>query len=173
MLVILILLFLAAAAAYVIVARRQSHSGLLETRTTQYIDGERLRPLFAPDEEELRAQEKAEEATAKEFAAEEHRFEQAEKLARFEEFRETWRTQPDRMNTIELFSRAAELESGEVYLETVDEVLHERRPTDWADHELADLIESHFFLLPLEERTPGAGYTITQELARLRDTMSN
>ena len=167
MLVILIVLIVAAA-AYVIVARRQSRSGLLETRTTKHIDGERLRPLFAPDEEELRAMERAEEDAAKKLVAEEERFERAEKLASFEEFRQTWRKLPDRMNTIELFSRAAELESGEVFVEAVDEVLHERRPTGWSDLELADLIESHFRLLPLEERTPGAGYTITQELAALR-----
>lgn len=169
MLAIIIVLAIVAASVALIATVRRRYS-LLEAHPHKPLHAEQLRPLFQPDAEELRAAAETEEHERAMREADEAR---VKKLAQFEEFRQTWRTTPDRMNTIELFSRAAELESGEVYLETVDEVLHERRPDGWLDHELADLIESHFFLLPLEERTPGAGYTITQELAQLRDTKSN
>ena len=166
MLLILIALILAAA-AYVIVARRQSNSGLLGTQTTRHLDGENLRPLFAPDDEELRALELEEQRMLDERNAEERENERQKNLARFEEFRQTWRESPGRTNTVELLVRAAELGSSETYLETVDELLHKRSGA-FKDDELAQLIESHFWLLPQSERTPGVTFTINRELAALR-----
>jgi len=166
MLLILIALILAAA-AYVIVARRQSNSGLLETQTKRHVDGENLRPLFAPDNEELRALERAEEESANAQAVENARLDAEKALARFEEFRQTWRESPGRTNTVELLVRAAELGSSETYLETVNELLHKRSDA-FNDDELAQLIESHFWLLPQSERTPGVTFTINRELAALR-----
>ena len=163
MLLVITFLVLAAAAAFVFVRRRE-RSDLLESQRHRHIDGENLRPLFAPDEDEL-AREACEKAQAETEEAE--RIEAQKKLASFEEFRQTWRELPDRANTVELLFRASEMESGELYLDTVDELLH-KRPEGLSADELAELIDSHFWLLPQNERTPGAAYTIKRELAALR-----
>ena len=163
MLVILIVLILAAV-AYVFVARRQTRSPILADQTPRHLNDENFRPLFAPDDEELRDLERAEADAAREKQA---RDDDEKKLETFEEFRQTWRKSPDRMNTIELLNRAAEMRSGRVYLETVDELLH-KRPEALSAEELAELIESHFWLLPQTERTPGTTFTINSELAALR-----
>lgn len=164
MLLVITFLVLAAAAALVILVRRRERSDLLEAQRHRQIDGENLRPLFAPDEDEL-AREEREKAQAETDEAE--RIEAQKKLASFEEFRQTWRELPDRANTVELLFRASEMESGELYLDTVDELLH-KRPEGLSADELAELIDSHFWLLPQTERTPGAAYTIKRELAALR-----
>jgi DNA repair ATPase RecN len=155
------------AAAIIIFVRRQTRTPLLDDQTPKYLNGESLRPLFAPDEEELRALELAEEESAKEQAAEQAREAYEKRLASFEEFRQTWRELPSRANTVELLFRASELERGEVYLDTIDELLHKRSDV-FTNDEIAQLIESHFWLLPQRERTPGVTFTINRELAALR-----
>jgi hypothetical protein len=174
MLVIFIVLIIAAA-AYVFIARRQTRSAFLTNQTPKHLNGENLRPLFAPDDEELRAQERAEQESAKAEAAELVRQDDEKRLASFEEFRQTWRELPSRANTVELLLRASDLERGDIYLDTIDELLHKRSDV-FNDDELAELIESHFWLLPQSERTPGVKFTINRELAALRgraQTMSD
>ena len=163
------------AAAIIIFVRRQTRSPLLEEQTPNYLRGENLRPLFAPDDEELRALEREERKMLEEQDAETRENERQKMLASFEEFRQTWRELPSRANTVELLFRASELDDGKVYLGTVDELLH-KRPDVFTDDEIAQLIESHFWLLPQSERTPGVTFTINRELAALRgraQTMSD
>lgn len=155
------------AAAIILFVRRQTRTLLLEDQTPKYLDRENLRPLFAPDEDELRAQEREQQKLLAEQDEEEREKEHQKKLASFEEFRQTWRELPDRANTIELLFRASQTDSGETYAATVDEILHKRTET-FSDEDLAQLIESHFWLLPQTERTPGVTYTINRELAALR-----
>ena len=163
------------AAAIVIFVRRQTRTPLLDDQTPKHLNGENHRPLFAPEEEELRAQERAEQESAKSEAAANSRLDNEKRLASFEEFRQTWRELPSRANTVELLFRASELERGDVYLDTIDELLHKRSDV-FNDDEIAELIESHFWLLPQSERTPGVTFTINRELAALRgraQTMSD
>jgi hypothetical protein len=155
------------AAAIILFVRRQTRPPLLEDPTPKYLDGENLRSLFAPDDEELRAQEQEKQKLLAAQDAEEREKEHQKKLASFEEFRQTWRESPARANTIELLFRASQAESGETYAATVDEILHKRTET-LSDEDLAQLIESHFWLLPQSERTPGVTFTINRELAALR-----
>lgn len=164
--VFVLIIFLAAAVVttLILVVRRQTRNELPESRQPDYLDRENLRPLFAPDEEELRAEERQQKEAEDQEAAYERA---AKKLASFNEFRQTWRESNTRMNTIELLRRASEMESGEIYLETVDAILH-NRTGGFDDDDLAQLIESHFWLLPAHEKTPGAAYTIKRELAALR-----
>lgn len=155
------------AAAIIVFVRRQTRPPLLEDQTPRFLDGENLRSLFAPDEEELREQQREEQKLLEAQDAEEQEKERQKKLASFEKFRQTWRESPDRANTIELLFRASQTDSGETYAATVDEVLH-KRPETLSDEDLAQLIESHFWLLPQTERTPGVTFTINRELAALR-----
>jgi len=163
------------AAAIVIFVRRQTRTPLLEDQTPKHLNGENLRPLFAPDDEELRALEREELKMLQEQDAEEREKERQKTLASFEEFRQTWRELPSRANTVELLFRASELDNGKLYLDTVDELLHKRSDV-FTNDEIAQLIESHFWLLPQSERTPGVTFTINRELAALRgraQTMSD
>jgi hypothetical protein len=155
------------AAAIILFVRRQTRPPLLEDQTPKYLDGENLRSLFAPDGEELRAQEQEEQKLLAAQDAQEREKEHQKKLASFEEFRQTWRESPDRSNTIELLFRASQADSGETYAATVDEILHKRTET-LSNEDLAQLIESHLWLLPQSERTPGVTFTINRELAALR-----
>ena len=166
---LLFLIFLAlAAVAIVIVARRQLHPELQQNRPPEYLDGEGLRPLFAPDAAELRAIELEEQESVRKQEQEDARIEAEKRLASFYEFRQTWLESATRSNTIEVLRRAAETEKADVYLETVDAILH-NRGEGFSDDDLAQLIESHYWLLPAHERTPGAAYTIMRELGALRD----
>ena len=164
--VFVLIIFLAAAVVttLIFVVRRQTRNELPESRTPDYLDRENLRPLFAPDEYELRAKERQQKEAEDQEAAD---YRAAKKLASFNDFRQTWRESNTRMNTIELLRRASEMESGEIYLEIVDAILH-NRTNGFSDDDLAQLIESHFWLLPAHEKTPGAAYTIKRELAALR-----
>jgi len=167
--------FLLVAAAVIFLAKRQGRSSFLPDLTPKHLSGENLRPLFAPDDEELRALEREELKMLQEQGAAEREKERQKTLASFEEFRQTWRELPSRANTVELLFRASELDNGKLYLDTVDELLHKRSDV-FTDEEVAQLIESHFWLLPQSERTPGVTFTINRELAALRgraQTMSD
>ena len=155
------------AAAIILFVRRQIRTPLLEDQTPKYLNGENLRPLFAPDDEELRALEREERKMLEARDVELRENEREKRLASFEEFRQTWRELPSRANTVELLFQASELERGDVYLDTVDELLHKRSDV-FTNDEIAQLIESHFWLLPQSERTPGVTFTINRELAALR-----
>ena len=155
------------AAAIILFVRRQTRTPLLEDQTPKHLNGEHLRPLFAPDAEELRALEREERKMLEARDVELRENERQKRLASFEEFRQTWRELPSRANTVELLFQASELERGDVYLDTIDELLHKRSDV-FSDDEIAQLIESHFWLLPQSERTPGVTFTINRGLAALR-----
>ena len=166
MLVIFTLLILVAAAV-IFIKKRQANSPFLTDLTPKHLNGENLRPLFAPDAEELRALEREELKMLEARDVEIRENERQKRLASFEEFRQTWRELPSRANTVELLFRASELDNGKLYLDTVDELLHKRSDV-FTNDEIAQLIESHFWLLPQSERTPGVTFTINRELAVLR-----
>ena len=155
------------AAAIILFVRRQTRTPLLEDQIPKYLNGENLRPLFAPDDEELRALEREERKMLEARDVELRENERQKRLASFEEFRQTWRELPSRANTVELLFQASELERGDVYLDTVDELLPKRSDV-FTNDEIAQLIESHYWLLPQSERTPGVTFTINRELAALR-----
>ena len=163
---LLITVLVLASAAIMIIAKQLSGSALSENQTPKLLDGENLRPLFQPDEAELRALELEERELAQKQGREYERVEAEKRLASFYEFRQNWRESATRSNTIELLRRAAEIQKADVYLETVDAILH-NRGEGFSDDDLAQLIESHFWLLPAHERTPGAAHTIKRELAAL------
>jgi hypothetical protein len=165
MLAIILTLLVLAAAAVVFIAKRQT--SLSEAQAPGNLNRENLRPLFAPDEKELCAAERVRQDGERARAEEEGRLAAERRLANFNEFRHTWRESPARKNTIELLLRASQSESGKVFSDTVDEILH-TRPVGLSAAEIATLIESHFWLLPQNERTPGVTFTINRDVAALR-----
>jgi hypothetical protein len=162
MLVIILTILLLAAAVVILIAKRQIR--LSEAEAPRNLNREDLRPLFAPDEDELLRDER-ERADSR--SNQEQRSEKEKTLANFNEFRQTWRKSPGRGNTIDLLLRASQMKSGEIFSGTVTEILR-TRPGGLSTEELANLIESHFWLLPPNERTPGVTFAINQDVAALR-----
>ena len=161
---LLIVLVVATVATVAYILKKEGRQELPESQTPGFFDATDLRPLFAPSDAELRELERE---TASSAEAAESEDAHKKKLASFEVFRQTWLESATRTNTIELLFRASQTESSELYLKTVDELLH-KRPEGFAPEEIAQLIESHFWLLPQSERTPGVVFTINRELAALR-----
>lgn len=129
------------------------------------------RSLFAPDDEEVRAQER--EAQMK-FEAELKQAEQKivfERAERVREYKKIWRDAPTKQNTIELLRLAAESENAEVFSQTAENViqvlLHEQAGNLTAK-DLADLLDSHVSTLPQQERISGAAFWLKQEIEKLR-----
>ncbi len=132
---------------------------------------ENFRPLFAPSENEIR--EDARNAADRIEAA---GFEQGgrkkkETLAAIEEFRHVWRNNPDRTNTIELLYKASKSENGSIYLEVSEEIVHSwhaRTLPELSGHDLAEVLEGQFWLVPAGERTPGVSFRLRKEIEGLR-----
>ena len=157
-----------AALAFALVARRSRQNHYLPDHDPLNIDASRFRPLFAPSDEDFAAFERQKQAAIDIEQRENERLTREKKLANFAEFRQTWRASEKKENVADLLTRAAEFEDGEVFLETVKTILDERQNVDLSNENLIQLIESHFWLLPANERTPGVTFTINQELAALR-----
>src|SRR4029453_11031042 len=115
--------FILTAIVIILVTRRLNPPQIEQTRPPEYLDEVNLRPLFAPDEAELRELELEGERSAAAALDDEARAEQEKKLASFERFRQTWRESTNRTSTMELLRRASEIGSSEIYLETVDAIL--------------------------------------------------
>jgi len=157
-----------AAAALAFIARRGRRERYLPDYDPLNIDASRFRPLFAPTEEDLAAVEREKQDAIDAEQRETERRTREKKLANFAEFRQTWHASEKKKNAAEILARAGEFQKGEVFLETVKTVLDERQNVDLSDEDLAQLIESNFWLLPANERTPGVTFTINEELKTLR-----
>ncbi len=132
-----------------------------------------FRSLFEPTSEEILALEREEKAEAEANRHEEARRVLAEKAEKVQEFQKIWQNLPERKNTAELLRMAAESESGKVFSETAENVIkvfRNGRIEDLAFEDLIQLLESHFWLLPNEERTSGVSFWLKQEIASLRQS---
>lgn len=126
--------------------------------------------LFDPTDEELRAIEREERAAEQAKKAEVLRQEAKEKLKALTDFKNSWLANPERKNTIELLRRAAG-ESAEKFSEIASLIIklwRENRIKDLSAPDLADLLDSHFRILPQQERTSGALFWLKEEIAKLR-----
>jgi len=163
-----IFVLILAALAFAFVARRSRRDQVLPNYDPLNIDVSRFRSLFAPSEEDLAAVERGKQDAIDAEQSENERQEHEKKLANFAEFRQTWRASEKKENVTDLLTRAAEFEDGEVFLETVKTILDERQNVDLSNEDLKQLIESHFWLLPANERTPGVTFAVNEEIAALR-----
>ena len=164
-------LLLLAGISLAVLVKRLVSPKLLEENRPGILAAENYRPLFAPSDEDLREAEAEEKARLTTQQSEEIERTAKERLVNFEKFRQTWREYPNKAATIELLYRASQTESGEVYLETARIVLEAWRTgkiPDLTADDLAHLLDSHFWLLPTYERTPGVSFRIKQETAGLR-----
>jgi hypothetical protein len=165
---IIVVLLVAVLSAFVI---RRVRPELPEQKHRKQLNGEGLRPLFMPTDEELRAEEREKEEIRRAESRDEALKSQAKKLAKLEEFRQTWHDSPDKLGTIELLRAAAMTEDGNAYSETAEQVIEtwaENKISGLDREDLAQLLESHFWLLPADKRTPGVSFRLKKEIADLR-----
>jgi hypothetical protein len=163
-----IIVVLLAAIGVAFLVKRQIDRDLLESQEPKQLSETHLRPLFEADEEEVR-QLDAEDAEV--IDAEPVDDAREKRLAKLEEIRQTWGENPDKRNTLELLAAAAETGVGELYAAEAGEVVGQFRKgkiLGLSQLDLADLLETHLWLLPAEERISGEGFLVKQEVSKLR-----
>jgi hypothetical protein len=134
-------------------------------------DPRNYRPLFAPSEEDIRALEQAEKERALEAEREGAGEALRKKSVLANEFQAVWSSAPGRRQTAELLRLAAESESAETFSQIAENVLkvwQEKRIEGLTAADLAGLLDSHFRILPQQERASGALFRLKQEIAALR-----
>jgi hypothetical protein len=167
----LIVVGVSAVVAFSFYLKRRTKS-LESNNQTQLKEVPPYRSLFEPDDEEVRASER--EAQMK-FEAESEEAEQKilfERATRGREFEKTWRMRPTKQNTVELLRLAAESESADLFSQTAEnmiQVWRENKIENLTSKDLADLLDSHFRLLPQQERTSGALFWLKREIKNLRE----
>lgn len=127
--------------------------------------------LFAPNNAEIRALEREEKAKAEVEKAEAANKVLYEKAERLSESKKIWLENPNKKNTIELLFLAAQTESAKTFSETAKSVIQvwqTGKLKGLTANDLAQLTESHLWLLPQQERISGAVFWLKQEIADLR-----
>ncbi len=86
-------------------------------------------------------------------------------------FLETWRKEPSRRSTSQMLHLAALTGDATFYREAIEAAVNEwqeHRISDLASEELAQLIESEFWVIPSHARSSGAGFLLKKKLANIR-----
>lgn len=86
-------------------------------------------------------------------------------------FLESWKHAPARGNTPEMLHLAALAGDAALYQQAIETALlywHEQKLSDISAEELAQLIESEFWLIPSDARNSGAGFLLKRRLATVR-----
>jgi hypothetical protein len=171
MLILFTILVVLSAAALLTLAVKRRNSLPLEQKPQKNLSAESYRPLFAPTEDEIRAFEREEKALREAKKADEARRIIFEKAERVSEFEKAWRLAPDRKKTIELLFLASESESAKTFSDISENVIklwRENRIENLTARDLAGLLDSHFRILPQQERTSGTLFWLKEEIERLR-----
>ena len=166
-----ILVVLSAIAALLAISAKRRKFLPLEQNPPKNFEAENFRPLFQPTEDDLRAFEREEKSHLDAKKAEEARRILVEKTEKLSEFEKMWRTFPDRKKTIELLFLASESKNAKTFSECAENVIklwRENRIENLTAQDLADLLDSHFRILPQQERTSGALFWFKEEIERLR-----
>ena len=163
-----ILSIFVAVSAYYFLHKREASEQLLDMASAD-VDKSHLRPLFMPTDDELRAEEaearnRLEEARAAEL--------EAAKRKATEEFADrldAWRSQPLRGSIAGLFDAAGD--DAEFFAGAAESVYDEwsvGRVAGLSASDLAQMLDSQFWLIPSEKRTPGVSFRLQRLLSGLR-----
>lgn len=170
---LILFIVLTAISALVVLAlfakRRKAH--LLEENNPKNLNAENFRPLFAPTDEDIRAFEREEREKLLAKEREEARRLTEEKIEKVYELEKNWRTSPDKKATAKLLFSASELGNAKIYGEIAESVIkiwREDKLGNLSAQDLAELLDSHFRILPQQERTSGAIFWLREEIEKLR-----
>ncbi|MEP6903227.1 MAG: hypothetical protein ABJA66_15870 [Actinomycetota bacterium] len=171
MLFLFIILVVLSAVAVLAISVKRRNSNLLEQNPPKNLSAENFRPLFQPTVDEIYAFEQAEKLQIEAKKAEEARRILVEKIEKVSEFEKIWRASPDRKKTIELLFLASQSENAKTFSEISENVIklwRENRIESLKAKDLAALLDSHFRILPQQERTSGAIFWLKGEIENLR-----
>jgi len=149
--------------------RRKAH--LLERNNPKNLNAETFRPLFAPTDEDIRAFKREENEKLLAEEREETRRLAEEKIEKVYEQEKNWRVSPDKKATAGLLFAASELGNAKIYGEIAENVIkiwREDKIENLSARDLAELLDSHFRILPQQERTSGALFWLREEVKNLR-----
>jgi hypothetical protein len=166
-----ILVVLSAVVSISVLLKTQKDRKSLSTENLRQLEMPPFRGLFEPDEAEIHHAEREEKKRIEAEKAEESVRITVQKAEKAREFREFWEMAPNKRNTIQLLNLAAQTESGKFFSETAENVIahwRAKKIEDLSAEHLAQILESHFWLLPNEERTSGVSFWLKQEIAGLR-----
>ena len=162
---ILVVLLLVTVVA--VFAKRRIDRDLIESNQPKNLMDTHLRPLFEAVEEEVRSGNEDRDA----IVAEPVDDAREKTLAKLEELIHTWGENPTKRDAVTMLVLAAETASADIYSSVVQQVVREWRAgriDGLSSADLAELVESHLWLLPVGEKTSGAGFVIKQEISTLR-----
>jgi hypothetical protein len=166
--ILTVLVVLLAVVTVTVFVKRRIDRDLIESSEPRNLVDTNLRPLFEADEEEVRDPGALDSVVIETESVDD---EKEKKLAKLEEFRQTWGENPDKRNTIELLAAASETGVAEMYAAEASEVTGRFRKSGIGGltaADLADLLETHLWLLPAGERMSGSSFVVKQEIADLR-----
>lgn len=170
---LILFIFLTAVSTLFVLAlfakRRKAH--LLEENKPKNLNAENFRPLFAPTDEDIRAFEREEKEKLLAKEREEMRRLTEEKIEKVYEVEKSWRASPDKKATAKLLFSASEPGNAKIYGEIAESVIkiwREDKIENLSARDLADLLDSHFRILPQQERTSGAIFWLREEIEKLR-----
>src|SRR3982751_3886398 len=170
MLLLLALLAVVSAAILLIQYLKRQDARSLEAKPSYNLAAESYRPLFAPTDEEMHAFERDEAArieAGKRVAAERQEQARHDNVRRLEI---EWRAIPNRQNTVDLLRLASQAGDADLFSDVSHEILKVFRDTrigGLSPNELAELLNSHYRLLPQSERSSGSLFWLKQEIAEL------
>ncbi len=158
-----VLIIVAAAVAYLLTRQRNA----VQPATDRRLDDSNLRPLFQPSDEELHQLEIAETNRRKAEAKLREKWEFEQLL---HEKEEAFRADPTNANAAEFLRVAAHGSDAQTFAAVAAKVtqLWRENRTNLTARDLADLLDSHFRLLPQLERTSGRIFELRTEIEELR-----
>ncbi len=165
--IIIFSFFTTATAIYVVLSIKNFNP----SASNNLFNPKNFRGLFQPTEKELRALEKAEKEAESAKTEEAKQLELQEKISKVEEFASVWNDSPTKRNTIEILYLASESGVEKVYIDVARLVLefwNNDKIENLSASDLAQLLESHYWLIPTENRTSGVTFGLNQEIASLR-----
>ena len=165
----ILVVFTALAIAATLARKRKFLSS--EHNPSNNLSAENFRPLFEPTEDEVRVFARDEKLRIERAGIENERLLKEAKNAETLELTESWSKNPDRKGAIELLLRASETANAETFGNVAEKILRiwrANRVDNLTSLELADLLDSHFRILPQQERAAGAMFRLREEIETLR-----
>ena len=167
-----ILLLLAAVSAYFYLYRHTNDDRLLAPARDNS-EPSHLRPLFMPSDEDLRADELEAQKALKAIETAEKEAEDHRRVVDFHARLDRWKAKAAKEDIADLLNSVHD--NGTLLADAAESICGEwdNGRLDLSESSLAQLIESHFWLVPAEKRTPGVSFRIQRLLSGLRSGGDN
>ena len=170
LLLFVVLAVISAAVLLVYYVKRQDRD-LIEDNPSYNLSAENFRPLFAQTDDEMREFEREESAKFEAEARAEAELAEAAIENEIRRLQGEWRASPDKQKTIELLYAMSQTGDTDMFFDVSEQILRVFRETGiggLSPDGLAELLDSHYRLLPQAERSSGALFRLKQEIAELR-----